>query len=77
MLTEVDVIHVSQRYGISILVVIKGDTDLIKQQLYVEVWCVLIKLVVHNNLMDGHILNAPSSCWQLTLPSPDTGLRMN
>jgi hypothetical protein len=59
------------------LIVIQGDADLIKQQLYVEVRCALIKFVIHNNLMDGSISNALSSYWRLTLPSPDTGLRMN
>lgn len=50
MLTNVDMVHVQKGNGIAVLVIIHGNTNLVKQKLYVELRRVVVYFVIHDNL---------------------------
>lgn len=50
VLASVKVIHINQRYDIAILMIVKENSNFIKQQLDVKLRSFFVQLVVHHNL---------------------------
>lgn len=67
VLSDVDMIHVDQRYGVTILIVIQSDAYFVEQQMNVKMRCLAVQLMVHDNLLrrlakcsspiDSHLLS--------------------
>lgn len=78
VLSNIEVIHVHQGDGVSVLIVIQEHADLVERELYVKARCLLVEFVVHDDLASltsGFTFGLCCRCF--TLPSPETGLRMN
>lgn len=50
MLTNIKMIHIRKGYDVPVLVVIQGNTDLLKMKVHVELRCLVVSFVVHSNL---------------------------
>jgi hypothetical protein len=78
MLSQVNVIHINQGNGIPVLIVIECNSDLIKKQLDIESRRLFVQFIVHYDLwriFSEQVRRLTVKI--LTLPSPETGLRIN
>ena len=77
MLPQVNVIHINKGDGIPVLIVIESNGDLVKYQLNIKAWGVFVQLMVHDDLGKNRWSNKIYDLSLLTLPSPETGLKIN
>lgn len=55
VLSYVNMIHIHERYRVSILVIIEDHTDFIEYQLYIEPGCILVQFMVHYDLIEASV----------------------
>ena len=79
VLSDIEVVHVDERNGITVLMFVKQDADLVERELDIKTRRFLVQPVVHGDL-HNRMVSLTSAHVQLivcTLPSPETGLSMN
>lgn len=50
MLSKINMIHVDERYRISVLIIVKAHTNFFEEKLYVKARNLIIHFMVHNDL---------------------------
>ena len=73
-LAHVNMVHIKKRNDISILVIVKSNTYLVKDQLNIKSRCILIDFMIDDDLES--VKKRIEEKQGLTRPSPDTGLRI-
>ena len=79
VLANVEVVHVDERNGITVLMFVKEDADLVERELDIKTRRFLVQPVVHGDLHDRMVSLTSAHVRRIvcTLPSPETGLSMN
>ena len=67
-------VHIHERYDVPVLIVIQSYADLFKTQLHIKLRCLVVYLVVHNNLqgLDKTILHQSQYITYSTFPRHGT-----